>query len=206
MCASLSDRGLRTGFGTAVGAILLLAALFYPLQNSGWLPGGQISVVKLAWLACAILFWYLLPALLLFDSRMRGAVRRACIVLLVSMSVRAVVELFMMYVTGNWHPWMGISHDVFTFVLMLVVLAPAMKQGQPLYAGYLLVATGMFIPETYFAWYLYAQTAAPGEVLYFVSDSPRHNAVMYLTTGCVSVLLVYLILFSRQWLYGRTGR
>lgn len=189
-----------------MATIVLLAAAFYPLQNSGLLPGGQISPVKLAWLACAILFWYLLPVLLLLDERMAGAARRACFVLLGSMSIRAVAELFMMYVTGNWHPWMGISHNLVTFALMLFVLAPAMKDKQPVYAGYLLVATAMFIPETGFAWYLYAQAAASGEVLYFVSDSPRHNAVMYLTTGCVSVLLVYLILFSRQWLYGRTGR
>lgn len=206
MFRSSSDRHLRAGLGIIIGGLTLLAVVFYPLQNSGLLPGGQVSAVKLAWLACAILFWYLLPGLLLMDGSMPRAARRACIVLLASMLVRGVVELFMMYVTKNWHPWMGISHDIFTFALMLVVAMPVFYGADKLYAGYLAVATGMFIPEAGFAWYMLANATDPGGTIYFVSDDPKHGGIMIVTGVCVAALFSYLVFFSRRWLYGQIKR
>ena len=206
MSRSLSDRQLRAGFGIVIGGLVLVAAAFYSMQNSGALPGGQISAIKLAWLACAILFWYLLPGLLLMDSRMPTAARRACIILLLSMLARGVVELFMMYKTNNWHPWMGIGHDVFMAALMLLVTIPLLRESDRLYAGYLAVATGMFIPEAGFAWYMLTYATDPGATVYFVSGDPRHGRIMIVTAVCVTALIVYLVLFSRHWLYGQTKR
>jgi len=206
MSRSLSDRQLRAGFGIVIGALVLLAVAFYSLQNRGVLPGGQISAIKLAWLGCAILFWYLLPGLLLMDGRMPRAARRACIILLVSMLLRGIIELFMMYVTGNWHPWMGISHDVVMLVLMLAVVIPLFRESDRLYAGYLTVATAMFIPETGFAWYMLEHATDPGTTVYFVSGDPRHGEIMIVTAVCVISLIVYLVFFSGHWLYGQTKR
>lgn len=206
MSKSLSERQLRAGFGIVIGGLALLAAAFYSMQNSGALPGGQISAIKLAWLGCAILFWYLLPGLLLMHGRMPPAARRACIVLLASMLVRGGVELFMMYKTDNWHPWMGIGHDVFMIFLMLVVTIPLFRESDRLYAGYLAVATAMFAAEAGFAWYMLTYATDPGATVYFVSGDPRHGGIMTVTAVCVTALIVYLVLFSRHWLYGQTKR
>lgn len=206
MFRSLSNHQLRAGLGIVIGGLVLAAAAFYSLQNSGVLPGGQISAIKLAWLGCAILFWYLLPGLLLMDGRMPRAARLACIVLLVGMLLRGVVELFMMYVTTNWHPWMGISHDVLMIVLMLLVAIPLFRESDRLYAGYLAVATAMFILESGFAWYMLAHATDPGATVYFVSGDPRHSGIMMVTTVCVIALIGYLIFFFRYWLYGQTKR
>ncbi len=206
MFRSLSDYQLRAGLGIVIGGLVLVAAAFYSLQNSGFLPGGQISAIKLAWLGCAILFWYLLPGLLLMDGRMPRAARLACIVLLVGMLLRAVVELFMMYATGNWHPWMGISHDVLMIVLMLLVAIPLFRESDRLYAGYLAVATAMFIPEAGFAWYMLVHATDSGATVYFVAGDPRHGGIMIVTAVCVTALILYLIYFSRHWLYGQTKR
>lgn len=206
MSRSLSDRQLRAGFRVILGVLVVAAAAFYSMQNSGALPGGEISAIKLAWLGCAILFWYLLPGLLLMDGRMPPAARRACIILLVSMLVRGVVELFMMYKTDNWHPWMGIGHDIFMFVLMLVVTMPLFRESGGLYARYLAVATAMFVPEAGFAWYMLTYATDPGATVYFVSGDPRHGGIMTVTAVCVTALIVYLVLFSRHWLYGQTKR
>ena len=206
MSKSLSEPWLRAGFGAILGILLVAAAVFYALQNSGYLPGGRISAIKLAWLGCAILFWYLLPGLLLLDGRLQGAARRACIVLLVGMLLRGVVELFMMYVTENWHPWMGISHNVLMLALMVVVIAPLRKDPDRLYSGYMLVAAAMFIPESGFAWYMLTYATDSGATVYFVSGDPRHGAILAITAFCVIALLTYLFFFSRQWLYGQTQR
>ena len=206
MSKSLSETGLRAGFRIILGLLLVAAAAFYLVQNRGYLPGGQISPVKLAWLGCAILYWYLLPGLLLLDSRMPGKTRRALLVLLIGMVLRGIVELFMMYVTNNWHPWMGIGHDLFMLALMSVVIIPLRHSSERLYLGYLLVATAMVIPESGFAWYMLTYASEPGATVYFVSGDPRHIGVLAVTAVCVVALLGYLTFFYRQWLYGQTRR
>lgn len=206
MFKSSSEPRLQTGFAIVLGGLALTAAAFYALQNNGVLPGGEVAGVKLAWLMCAVLFWYLLPGLLLLDSRMSKVARLAVVVLLANMLVRAVVELFMMYVTSNWHPWLGIGHDIFSFLLMLIVTLPVLGEANRLYAGYLGVATGMFIPEALFAWYMLENVSVPGVAVYFVPDDPAHSGVLLVTAVCVAMLLLYLVFFSGRWLYGKTKR
>jgi hypothetical protein len=205
MSISSSDRRLRSAFSLVLGGLVVAAAAFYPLQNSGLLPGGQVAPVKLAWLVCAILFWYLLPCLLLFDYRMPKAARVAVIVLLANMIARAMIELFMMYVSKNWHPWMGIGHDVFSLLLMSIVTVPLIRASRSFYASYLLVATSMFIPEALFAWYMLNNVGAPGETVFFVPNDPAHNGIMIVTAACVVALIVFLVLFAKRWLYGQTA-
>ena len=202
-----SERQRRLAFASAVAGLLLAAFAFLSVQNSGMLPGGSVAPVKLAWLSCAILFWYLLPALLLADSRLPDPVRFACGVLLANMLARAVVELFMMYVSKNWHPWFGIGHDVFTAILMFMVSRPVFRSADlRFYGGFLLVIIAMFIVEACFAWYMLSEATSPGATVYFVADEPAHRNIMVVTTLCVVALAVYLIFFSRRWLYGRATR
>ena len=206
MSRSLSDYQLRARLGIVLGGLVLVAAVFYSLQNNGFLPGGRISAIMLAWLGCAILFWYLLPGWLLMDDRRPPAARRACTVLLVGMLLRGVVELLMMYVTKNWHPWMGISHDAAMFALMLVITMPLFRRTDRAYAGYLAVATSMFVPEAGFAWYMLVHATDPGATVYFVAGDPRHSEILFVTAVCVIALIAYLFFFSRHWLYGQTKR
>lgn len=206
MFKSSSEPHLASGLLVALGTIVVSALAFFPLQNAGVLPGGQVAPVKMAWLAYAILIWYLLPGLILFDARISPTVRLAVTVLLVSMLARGVVELYMMYVTANWHPWMGIGHNLLTFSLMLAVLVVTFPTMDKLYWSYLAVATAMFVPETGFAWYMLLNASAPGSVVYFVPDDAQHKWIMILTFGCIVALSAYLFFFLRQWLYGQIKR
>jgi hypothetical protein len=206
MFKSSSESRLRAGFAAVLGALIVSAAPFYLAQNSGLLPGGQVAPVKLAWLACAILFWYLLPVLLLMDDRLPKLARLAITVLFVNMLCRAVIELFMMYVSGNWHPWLGIGHDIFSFVIMAAVTLAVLRKVSRPYGGYLCVATGMFVPEALFAWYMLMRASSSGDVVYFVGNEPAHRGIMLVTAVCVAVLLIYLISFVKQWLYAQTKR
>ena len=204
MSKSLSEPQLRIAIRITLGALFVAAAVFYWLQNSEYLPGGHISLVKLSWLGCAILFWYLLPSLLLMDTRMPAAARRVCVILLAGMMLRALVELFMMYVSGNWHPWMGISHNLLMLVLLSAVLVPLKNHADRVYSVYFLVATLMFIPESGFAWYMLNYASEPGATVYFVPGDPQHQGVMAITATCVLALSIYLIFFYRQWMNDQT--
>ncbi len=201
MSKSLSERGLRVGLGLSLSGLALAAVIFYGAQNSGSLPGGRIAPVKLAWLACAILFWYLLPALLLTDRRLSQAGRFVVSVLLANMIARAVIELALMYVTGGWHPWMGIGHDLFSLLVLLALVTHFWGEMEGFCRSYLLVAAIMFIPEGIFAWYMLNNVGVAGETVYFVPDEAVHQPIMLATAICVALLIVYLGVFSRRWLY-----
>jgi hypothetical protein len=204
MSKSLSEAQLGLAFRTILGSLLVAAAVFYWLQNNDYLPGGHISLVKLAWLGYAILFWYLLPGLLLMDARMPAGARRVCIALLAGMLLRGVVELVMMYASGNWHPWMGISHNLLMLMLLSATLVPLVNHAERLYSIYFLVAMLMFIPESGFAWYMLNYASEPGATVYFVPGDPQHRGVMTITGACVLALSIYLYFFYRQWMNDQT--
>ena len=101
---------------------------------------------------------------------------------------------------------MGIGHDIFSLTLMSFFALPLFRGTDRLYAGYVLVASCMFIPEALFAWYMLVYANLPGETVYFVPGDPAHDGIMIVTTICVSALLLYLIYFSRRWLNGQADR
>jgi hypothetical protein len=123
--------------------------------------------------------------------------------LIINLRARAAIELFLMYVSRKWHPWIGIGHDIFSVLLMPFVLRPCFRDTDRLYCGFLLVASGMYVPEAFSAWYMLAKAAVPGTTVYFVPDDPVHNGIMIVTTVCVLLLLIYLIAFYRRWLSGQ---
>jgi hypothetical protein len=149
-------------------------------------------------------FWYLVPGLLLLDPVMPEAARRACKVLFANMLLRAAVELYLMYVASQWHPWLGIGHDIFSLLLMWFVLGPCRHSADRLYCGFLLVASAIYIPEAIFAWYMLIYATEAGSTVYFVPDDPAHRGILIATWICVTVLLTYLAYFSRRWLHGQS--
>ena len=75
--------------------------------------GGTISNPKLLWLFFAIWFWPSLPQ----SYRIIFGVHA------LSFWLRGGAEMFMLYVTRNWKPPIGIGHDVFCIVTVLVLCA-----------------------------------------------------------------------------------
>lgn len=190
----------------------LAAFAFHVLQNRLALTGGGIAWPKSAWLGCAILFWFVLPAFLVGDRRLSAAWRMPFAVLLLLMGVRAVVELWMLYMSHNWSPFYGIAHDI-VCLAALWWFAYRAAAGSSLRLSGLrrtvfvhAVATGaLFIPEMYFAWYMQANFHTQGESpIYFVPDDEAHARVLALTTAASAAAVLYLPAFLYAWLYGKT--
>src|SRR6185295_17280353 len=85
--------------------------VFHVSQNQMALTGGGVAWSKSVWLGCAILFWFVLPAFLVSDTRLAAAWRLPFALLLFLMGLRGVIELWMLYVSHNWSPLYGIAHD-----------------------------------------------------------------------------------------------
>jgi hypothetical protein len=206
-----SERGLAAAAWSSVAASFAAALLFFWVQNTYRPVGGDISWAKLFWLMYAVLFWFVLPLLLVADPRLGRAWRRPFAVLAALMLVRGVIEFWMLYVALNWSPWYGIGHDV---VCMTALAALAWPLRAHLTSSlertvfvHLIVTTAIFLPEMYFAWYMQAHFTTTGEsAIYFVPDDPRYSDVLTVTTTVVVFLLAYLPVFLFRWLHGAPDR
>ncbi|MGM9480971.1 hypothetical protein ACS5PN_07250 [Roseateles sp. NT4] len=207
MSTSSSERRLRVVALACVAAMAAAALVFHLLQNRLALTGGGIAWPKSLWLGCALLYWFVLPALLLRDTRLLPAWRLPFAALLALMGLRGVIELWMLYVSHNWSPFYGIAHDGLCLAALwgLALRARAVFGTHRLALVHALATGLLFIPEIYFAWYMQAHFQTQGEKpLYFVPDDEAHAHVLALTTAADAAALLYLPAFLYAWLHGKT--
>ena len=102
----------RVGLLGSLGLCLAAAFWFRGRQNRARAMGGRISNPKLLWLFFAIWFWLFECAVLAFEPSLPWGYRVIFGAQAVSMWLRGGLEMFMLYVTKNWRPPIGITHDV----------------------------------------------------------------------------------------------
>jgi len=203
MWSFASERTLRRTAFAAIAALALAAVVFYQAQNNLRPVGGDISIVKLLWLAGAILLWGVLPLLLLADPRLGLRLRRAFAALAALMLARAAVEGWMLYVTLNWSPWYGIAHDALCAAVLLAFAARAWPRNALERAArtHLWVTAAFFAPEMYFAWYMQAHFVTKGATaIYFVPNDLAYAVVLRATAVAVVCLAMYLPFFLGRWI------
>jgi hypothetical protein len=117
----------------AVAAALLATWVrhFARKQNAGALGGG-ISSAKAAWLFFTVFTWFVVCPVLAADPAVPRGLRITLGAFAVWMWIRGGVEMYMLYVSRNWRPPLGIAHDLSCVALILALLA---RQGQLLSAS-----------------------------------------------------------------------
>jgi hypothetical protein len=202
MWSFASERTLRRAMLASVIALTLMAIGFYRFQNTAQPIGGEISLVKLIWLAEAIFLWGVLPALLMADPRLSQPLRSGFAVLFALMVARGVIEGWMLYVTHNWSPWYGIGHDLVCAIGLIVTVARTASRAplDRLVRRHAFVSAIAFLPEMYFAWFMLQHFDTTGaSAIYFVPDDPRYVLVLRITTIVVVSLSAYLPYFLYRW-------
>lgn len=185
--------------GVVVG-LAIAAFVFYGIQNAGSIPGGSIALPKLFWLALIVTFWYVAPVFFIYHRDVNATARMIIYLHLANVIVRAVVELYMMYVSENWHPYYGIAHDIVSAVLIGSLILLRLNRLSPHLKSFLAVLCGTFIIEACFASYMVTQVAAEGSVVFFVPDSEEYQLILRVTWVAVVGLLLGLMYFGKAWL------
>lgn len=200
--------------------------VFYYFQNHWHGLGGSIALPKVLWLGYALWFWYFLPLMIGSDTRISSNLRRLYWILWLNMVFRAIAELGMMYVGRNWHPYYGISHDLFSALLIFVLLFKekagvfAQTEGEREFNSHLLLTLSsletpidkavrfnfrvmgvMFWIEASFAWYMVQHVHSDKGLVYFVPGNHEHLGIMLVTWVVVIGLTIQQFVFARQWLY-----
>jgi hypothetical protein len=193
---------LKLAYWLIVASLIATGCAFYYWQNSGQALGGSIALPKLFWLAYALWFWYFLPLLIVADQRICPQIRQNYWIFWVNMALRAIAELWMMYISKNWHPYWGIGHDIFSAIL-IGILGLKVESNIPLdrQVKFNLKIMGlMFLLETVFATYMLLRVASPdGGSVYFVPGSSQHLVIMAITWTAVIALSIQQILFYQKW-------
>lgn len=115
--ASLRTVGL---LWAGVLVAIVLGLRFRAKQNAGHgARGGKISNPKVLWLFFAIWFWFVECAVLAFEPSLPEAYRLIVGAHALSMWLRGGIELFMLHVTKNWRPPIGIGHDALCIATIL---------------------------------------------------------------------------------------
>ncbi|MER2566600.1 MAG: hypothetical protein ABTQ32_38110 [Myxococcaceae bacterium] len=115
--ASLRTVGLLWA-GVLIAVVMGLR--FRAKQNAGHgARGGKISNPKVLWLFFAIWFWFVECAVLAFEPALPPAYRLIVGAHALSMWLRGAIEMFMLHVTKNWRPPIGIGHDAICIATIL---------------------------------------------------------------------------------------
>lgn len=109
-----------------VAVAIVMGLRFRAKQNAGHAKGGRISNPKVLWLFFAIWFWFVECAVLCFEPALPWSYRLMLGAHAVSMWLRGAIELFMLHVTKNWRPPIGITHDA---ICIAVIVAIAIVEG-----------------------------------------------------------------------------
>lgn len=180
-------------------SFILISFYFYQKQNKKKSIGGKIALAKLFWLDYTLITWFFLPLFFYFENN-ASLVILPWFVLSLSMWIRGIVELYMLYVSKNWSPIIGISHDVLTLLLVIIF---SFKVESQLFIDYLMVASLVFslVLETYYAtaFYQIMKGKTQGdEAIWFVSqEEPRFKRVLKITS--FGNIILYAVLFI--WLF-----
>ncbi|MGH9719069.1 MAG: hypothetical protein ACRD8O_02570 [Bryobacteraceae bacterium] len=209
MSKCASESRLRGLFLAAIGTLTLAALVFYAIQSRGVSLGGPISIPKLFWLCYALLFWFVLPPLIAADNRLDPNLRRMYQIFFANMALRGIIELWMMYVATNWHPYYGIAQDLFSIALIFWLLR-RYGAGRPmdrlLVRNFHVVAL-MLCAEIGFAYYFATHFITKGQgALYYVPSDGRHNMLLSINAAIDFALALYLFQFARRWLYAPDAR
>ncbi len=112
----------RVALVLAIAGLSLLALRFYRRQNGKSVKGGAISPPKMAWLFFTVYLWFLVCPLAAMDPSVPSGARWVLGAFALSMWIRGLAELHMLYVTHSWRPPYGVAHDVFCIALVVAGL------------------------------------------------------------------------------------
>lgn len=192
----------------AIGTILTaLAGLgIYLRQNKGERLGGPIAASKGLWLYWTIYVWFLFLPYTLLTYEWQDAFLWGWGFLTVSMWIRGIAEMYMLFVSKNWTPKIGISHDVFT--LAGLILCYVYFHQSFIHAAWWVqaFAIGLVISLSVEIWYAYAflklvreKTKGDKAIWYASKEDPQFLKILRVTTAFNILLYGVVAIFIWQF-------
>ena len=186
--------------------LTVCAGAFFWAQNWKGKRGGKISLAKLLWLLYAITLWFVLAPAMALDATVPQGFRILLGGFGVLMWTRGVVELFMLYVTKNWRPPIGMAHNLLCILFLSIGLGFSLHDGSTFMwsshlwlVGFVLLLVVSLIIETTYAFLFHCavdgQTTGEDGVWFASMEDSRFDRINRLTTALNVPLYGFLLLF-----------
>ena len=183
----------------AVVAVFAGTIVFAFLQNRLAFTGGPISTAKTLWLSYALQIFLVVPFCFWRCDAYSTKIRRIFGAVFVSFAIRGLIELYILYFTRAWECIYGISHDLFTFALVLALLWRvsnlSAQDRRALRFVPILLCT--LIVECFMAWQ-FSRLASPADGIYFAADTAHFRLVNL--WSWIAVGFGYPPLFAFLWI------
>jgi hypothetical protein len=177
--------------------MFIFSFIFKKKQDNGNL-GGAIAWSKSLWLTYTLINWFLLPIVFLFNEHGSLPFQNILKVLTISMWVRGIIEIYMLWGPKNWRPLYGIVHDIFTLILMIGNFLN-WTPSQTWEITYLLSLMLSLCFETYFAYffhrYIGEKTKGDQAVWFANKENPMFRRNLMITTLANSILYPIMALY-----------
>ncbi len=176
-------------------------------QNSGARLGGPISICKALWLYWTISVWFCLIPIALTHGDWPAAAWWGWGGLSISFWVRGIAEIYMLFVSKNWTPRIGITHDLLT--LAGLIAAYLIHWDSLMYAAWWiqLFSLGMVLSLCFETWYAWAflqlvreRTKGKEGIWYATKEDPKFRLILQVTTTGNTILYAIVVLFVWQWI------
>jgi hypothetical protein len=190
------------------------AGVFFWAQNRKGRRGGKISPAKQLWLLYAITVWFVLAPAIACDATVPLGFRALLGGFSVLMWVRGAGELFMLYVTKNWRPPIGMAHNLVCILFLSVGLiflvneeARFVQFSAVWLVGFVLLLIGSLLVETIYAFLFHhavnGQTTGEDGIWFAAADDARFDRINRLTTALnvpfYGLLLLFLVTACGLW-------
>ncbi len=186
----------------------IVGVFLFVRQNRGPRLGGPISISKGLWLYWTISVWFFLIPFSLSHGDWPDATMWGWGLLSLSFWVRGVAELYMLFVSKNWTPKIGITHDLVTLAVLLGCYGLFWQS--LLYASWwiqLMSAALAFslMVETWYAWaflqLVRERTKGKEGIWYATKEDPKFLLILRVTTCCNTLLYAA----TAAYLWGLSG-
>jgi hypothetical protein len=196
----------QTLIAVLVVVLTVGAGAFFNVQNWKGQRGGKISLAKLLWLLYAITLWFVLAPAMALDATVPPGFRVLLGGFGLLMWARGVVELFMLYVTKNWRPPIGMTHNLLCIFFLSVGLGFFVNDGAMFarsfhvwLVGFVLLLVVSLLVETMYAFLFHhavnGQTMGEDGIWFASTEDERFNRINRLTTALNVPFYGFLLLF-----------
>jgi hypothetical protein len=184
--------------------LLVLFSLYMDRkQNTGKKMGGAISPAKSFWLFYCIYTWFLLLPFVLYQGFIPAPLSTVWTAFTGWMIFRGIAELFMMFVTKNWIPPLGIAHNLSCVAWLgtaSIYHREAISELPIIVIVFHLSLILSLLMETYYAIQFYKivgqKTKGEEAVWYANKDDPQFQKVVKITAIFNIPLYLSLIIFT----------
>lgn len=200
---------ISPAFNGFVFCSMIVGYFLYKRQNKPKVMGGPICKAKAFWLYYTIINWFfLLPYALFILKEIPQSHFNVWVCLTGSMWIRGIAELYMLYVSRNWTPTIGISHDIFTLILMgagLMYGGPDTFLTEPILVFYTLSLFLSLAAETHYAKSFFnimkGKTQGEDGLWYAHEHDPRFKRIILTTAIINNILYCALLAFYFKYIF-----